>query len=129
MSFTVITAALTVRVKTGMKTTPIAIMVFLISLPKTETIRSARSMEGKAKRTSIKRIIKLSSFPPEYPAVRPITKPKPAPMDTEIKPTKIDTLAPYRMREKTSLPKESVPMGNCVEGAEKRVLVSTCNGS
>ncbi|SIA60156.1 Uncharacterised protein [Mycobacteroides abscessus subsp. abscessus] len=56
-SFTDSTADLTSLVKTGVKTIPMAIIVFVRLGPKTATMVNASKMSGKAKKTSMTRMI------------------------------------------------------------------------
>ena len=70
---------------------------------------SARTSAGNAISTSSTRMMIASVIPPQYPAAIPSRPPTTRPMAVTPNPTSNETLPPYRMREKMSLPTGSVP--------------------
>ena len=66
---------------------------------------------GRLSTTSARRMMIVSTQPPEYPASTPSRTPRVAEISTAMVPIITDTRRPYRMTESRSRPWLSVPIG------------------
>lgn len=88
---------------------PIAIIALSRPVPSMAIITIANSMLGSENITSTPLITILSIHPPKYPDKIPKIEPIKTPIITAIKPTVNETLDPYMILDRISLPNSSVP--------------------
>ena len=99
------------RANLGMLTNPIAIMTLKSDGPRAAEMANARRILGKARITSMARMMRLSIRPPKYPAISPSAVPTKKARLTEISPTDREIREPKITRVSTSRPSSSVPKG------------------
>ena len=107
--FTDSTGPRATRAKMGVYTMAMAMMVLFSPRPNAVMTNSASKMAGKAKKMSIVRIIMLSTRPPAYADMVPISVPARLERATEANATYSELLAPRIRRLRMSRPKRSVP--------------------
>jgi hypothetical protein len=100
-----------------------------IELPITATRMSANTNPGKARMTSVRRMITSSNQLPQYPAITPISEPITIEAMAMTTPMDRSSLAACTARAKTSLPNLSVPKRLSPEGGWRAFEGSVVSGS